>query len=159
MDTLFDVTPTEPTAAKKPRRKVVPPQAEVQEPEKKPYLYKGNQSVRAIKALGSLDEGHDCADSTCRGTAHDILHEEHGEWLIQCAFCNTAQWVPVVKGHLAPKEDEFVFRDGRFSGLSIDEAVALPRGLEYVAWAAKEHKRPAVKAACETWLAKSRSER
>jgi hypothetical protein len=159
MDTLFDVTPTEPTAAKKPRRKVVPPQAEVQEPEKKPYLYKGNQPVRAIKALGTLDEGHECADSTCRGTAHDILHEEHGEWLIQCAFCNTAQWVPVVKGHLEPKEDEFVFRDGRFSGLSIDEAVALPRGVEYVIWAAKEHKRPAVKAACETWLAKNRSER
>jgi|688.fasta_scaffold1660620_1 hypothetical protein len=159
MDTLFDVTPTEPTAAKKPRRKVVPPQAEVQEPEKKPYLYKGNQPVRAIKALGTLDEGHECADSTCRGTAHDILHEEHGEWLIQCCFCNTAQWVPVVKGHLEPKEDEFVFRDGRFSGLSIDEAVALPRGLEYVVWAAKEHKRPAVKAACETWLAKNRSER
>jgi len=158
MSTLFDIQPEEPTRKARARAKGGTPPAPKQEPQKTPSFI-GQTAPSAIKALGTLDEGHECADSTCRGTAHDIIHEESGEWLIQCAFCNTAQWVPVVKGHLAPKEDEFVFRDGRFSGLSIDEAVALPRGVEYVIWAAKEHKRPAVKAACETWLAKSRSSR
>jgi hypothetical protein len=158
MSLLFDIQPEEPTRQARARAKGGTPLAPKQEPQKTPSFI-GQTAPRAIKALGTLDEGHECADSTCRGTAHDIVHEEYGEWLIQCAFCNTAQWVPVVKGHLEPKEDEFVFRDGRFSGLSIDEAVASPRGVEYVIWAAKEHKRPAVKAACETWLAKSRSSR
>lgn len=157
MSTLFDVSPDEPQKARA-RKKVVPPKTESAPLEKTPSFI-GQTPARAIKALGRLDEGHECADSTCRGTAHDILHEDGGSWLIQCCFCNTAQWVPVIKGHLEPKQDEFVFRDGRFAGMTIDEAVALPRGVEYVIWAAKEHKRPAVKAACETWLAKNRNER
>ena len=158
MSTLFDIQPEEPTKKARARAKGGTPPAPKQEPQKTPSFI-GQTPTRAIKALGRLDEGHECADSTCRGTAHDILHEDGGSWLIQCCFCNTAQWVPVIKGHLEPKQDEFVFRDGRFAGMTIDEAVALPRGVEYVIWAAKEHKRPAVKAACETWLAKHRNER
>lgn len=158
MSTLFDINPDETTKKARARAKGRTPPAPEKVPEKTPSFI-GQTAPRAIKAIGTLDDGVECADSTCRGTAHDIVHEEHGEWLVQCCFCHTAQWVPVVKGHLQPKEAEFIFRDGRFSGLSIDEAVALPRGLEYVVWAANEHKRPAVKAACETWLAKSRTER
>lgn len=158
MSTLFDIQPEEPTRKARARANGGTPPASKQEPQKTPSFI-GHTPTRAIKALGRLDEGHECADSTCRGTAHDILHEDGGSWLIQCCFCNTAQWVPVIKGHLEPKQDEFVFRDGRFAGMTIDEAVALPRGVEYVVWAAREHKRPAVKAACETWLAKHRNER
>jgi len=65
----------------------------------------------------------------------------------------------VIVGHLEPKYREFHFRDGRFAGLTIDVAVALPRGLDYVLWAAREHKRPAVKTACENWLARNQSAR
>lgn len=148
MTLLFDVSPDEPVRSARARKKVAPPPAEKQEVEKRPY-YIGQT---AIKALGRLDGIHACADAACGGTAHDILHESNGDWLIQCFACNTCQWVPVIKGHLAPKPEAFVFRDGRFSGLSIDEAVEQPHGREYVAWAAKEHKRDAVKKACQTWL-------
>ena len=158
MSTLFDIQPEEPTKKARARANGGTPPAPKQEPQKTPSFI-GELPPRAIKALGKLDHTRECADSLCRGSAHDIIHEEGGEWLIQCCFCNTAQWVPVIHGHLEPQEAEFVFRDGRFAGLTIDEAVALPRGLDYVIWAAKEHKRPAVKTACETWLAKNRNER
>jgi len=159
METLFEMSPTEPVPAKKSRKKAVPPQEQNQRPEKKTLIYKGNPPPPAIRAIGKLDHTHECADALCRGSAHDIIHEDRGEWLIQCCFCLTCQWVPVIEGHLEPKSTEFQFRDGRFAGLTIDEAVALPRGLEYVLWAAREHKRPAVKTACETWLAKNQSSR
>jgi hypothetical protein len=86
----------------------------------------------------------------------DETNRKKPAWLIQCCFCNTSQWVAVIKGHLETKPTEFQFHDGRFAGLTIDEAAAHPRGMDYVQWAAKEHKRLAVKTACETWLAKNR---
>jgi hypothetical protein len=156
MSLLFDVSPEEPTKKRARAQKVVPPSAVFQTPEKR-HSIKGQTAPPALKALGRLDHTHECADTLCRGSAHDIIHEDRGEWLIQCCFCLTCQWVPVIKGHLEPKPTEFQFRDGRFVGLTIDEAVALPRGLDYVIWAAKEHKRPAVKTACETWLARNQS--
>jgi len=159
MDTLFDMTPTEPVSARKSRKKAVPPPEQNQRHEKKPFIFRENHHPGALKALGRLDHTHECMDERCHGSAHDIIREDRGEWLIQCCVCHTAQWVPVIKGHLEPKPTEFQFRDGRFVGLTIDEAVALPRGLDYVLWAAKEHKRPAVKTACETWLAKNQSSR
>jgi len=153
MSTLFDITPNEPTKKRSARAKVVATITPVETPKKEPS-YIGNSPAKAIKALGRLDHTHECADSMCRGSAHDILYEAHGDWLIQCCFCNTAQWVPVIAGHLKPKDEEFIFRDGRFSGMSIEEAVEQPRGREYVEWAAASHKRPAVQAACKTWLAR-----
>ena len=157
MSTLFDISPEEPTKKRARAKGRTPPATHVVV-EKTPSFI-GQSPPRAIKALGRLDHTHECADERCRGSAHDILHEDGGQWLIQCCFCLTCQWVPVIEGHLEPKSTEFQFRDGRFAGMTIDEAVALPRGLDYVLWAAKEHKRPAVKTACETWLAKNQSSR
>lgn len=150
MSTLFNVSPEEPVRklSARARKKDAPPLGEKPKPEKRPY-YIGHT---AIRALGRLDHTHECADTLCRGSAHDILHEDRGEWMIQCCFCNTCQWVPVIPGHLAPRPEAFVFRDGRFAGLTIDEAVEQPHGREYVAWAAREHKRDAVRKACQTWL-------
>lgn len=147
MSTLFDISPDEPQRrrAARARKKDAPPLAENAEVKKAPFIYRQSP----IRALGRLDHTHECADSLCRGSAHDIIHEDRGEWVIQCCFCHTCQWVPVVKGHLA---EAFVFRDGRFAGLSIDEAAEQPHGLEYVTWAAGEHKREAVRKACKTWL-------
>ena len=158
MSTLFDISPEEPPRTARARAKGRTPHAPQAVVQKTPSFI-GQSPPRAIKALGRLDHTHECADERCRGSAHDILHEDGGQWLIQCCFCLTCQWVPVIKGHLEPKSTEFQFRDGRFAGLTIDEAVALPRGLDYVLWAAREHKRPAVKTACETWLAKNQSSR
>jgi hypothetical protein len=155
MSLLFDVSPEGPTKKRARARKEAPPSSHLTGSEKR-LSFIGKTAPPALKALGRLDHIHECADTLCRGSAHDILYEDRGEWMIQCCFCNTCQWVPVIKGHLTPKPDEFQFHDGRFAGLTIDEAAAQPRGLDYVQWAAKEHKRPAVKTACETWLAKNR---
>jgi len=154
MSTLFDVSPEEPTRRRGARKKADPP-VSVSEPEKKPF-YSRELPPRAIKALGRLDHTHECSDARCRGSAHDIIHEDGGSWLIQCCFCNTAQWVPVIKGHLKPKQEEFVFRDGRFAGLSIDDALEQPRGREYVAWAAESHPRQVVRDACRKHIDGSR---
>lgn len=150
MSTLFDISPDEPQRrrAARARKKDAPPLAENAEVKKAPFIYRQSP----IKALGRLDHAHECVDSLCRGSAHDIIHEDRGEWMIQCCFCHTCQWVPVIKGHLSPKAEAFVFRDGRFAGLSIDETAEQPHGLEYVSWAASEHKREAVRKACKTWL-------
>lgn len=150
MSTLFDISPDEPVrrSSARARKKDVPPPAENQEVKKAPFIYRQSP----VKVLGRLDHTHECADSLCRGSAHDIIHEDRNEWMIQCCFCHTCQWVPVIKGHLQPKPEAFTFRDGRFAGLSIDEAAEQPHGLEYVAWAAGEHKREAVRKACQTWL-------
>lgn len=150
MSTLFDISPDEPVrrSSARARKKDAPPPAEKQEAKKAPFIYRQSP----IKALGRLDHTHECADTRCRGSAHDIIHEHRGEWLIQCCYCHTCQWVPVIKDHLAPKAEAFSFRDGRFAGLTIDEAAEQPHGLEYLAWAAGEHKRDAVRKACQTWL-------
>lgn len=156
MTLLFDISPDEPQKSKKRRARVIEG-AQNPKPEepKKPLIYR----EIALKAIGKLDGVHRCLDQRCQGAAHDILHEDRGEWLIQCGFCHTAQWVPVIEGHLSPKEEGFVFRDGRFAGMSIDEAATHPRGVDYIAWAAKEHDRPAVRSACETWLANRKDTR
>ena len=157
MNTLLFDTSIPPEEQKPPKQKraraTAGPQPEAEAVPKKPLIF------RDIRPLGRIDHTHECVDERCSGSAHDILHEERGEWLIQCCFCLTCQWVPVIQGHLEPKATEFQFRDGRFAGMTIDEAVALPRGLDYVLWASREHKRPAVKTACETWLAKNQSSR
>lgn len=153
MSMLFDVSPDEP--ARRPSRKSRVSAAnlrEKQEPEKGASYIRA-LPPRAIKAIGRIDHVYECADTRCRGSAHDIIHEDSGDWLIQCVFCNTAQWVPVVKDHLPKRPaDEFVFRDGRFAGLSISEAWEQPRGQDYVRWCAVDHPRPAVKQAAKTWL-------
>lgn len=153
MSMLFDVSPDEPVRKRSARRaNGRGPEKPSEEAAKSPSIYRGI-APRAIKALGRLDHIHECADTRCRGSAQDIIHEDSGDWLIQCVFCNTAQWVPVVKDHLPKKSaDEFVFRDGRFAGLSISEAWEQPRGQDYVRWCAVDHPRPAVKQAAKTWL-------
>ena len=108
--------------------------------------------------LGRLDSGVQCGDTTCRAECHDITDEDRGYWRIECCFCGTGQWVPVVKGHLPPPAEgaDFVLRGGRFDGQTIGEVARSSRGMEYITWAAEEHPRQAVKKACRTWLAESR---
>lgn len=153
MSTLFDISADDPVR-KKSRKSPVSNATLVQKQDsEKGASYIKAFPVRAIKPIGRLDHIHECADTRCRGSAHDIIHEDCGEWLIQCCFCHTGQWVPVIKGHLPDKpKDEFVFRDGRFAGLSISEAWEQPRGEDYVRWCAESHPRAAVKAAAKSWL-------
>lgn len=82
----------------------------------------------------------------------DILDECGREWLISCFYCGLQQYIPSIEGYLKPKENGFVFVDGRFAGSTIEEAYVEPRGAEYVAWAAREHKRKSVREACAKFL-------
>lgn len=148
MSLLFDTSPDEPQRRR--GRKAAPPVTETPEPQK-PLIYIGE----AVPALGRLDGVVACLDQNCRAECHDITDEDRGQWRLECCFCGTGQWVPVVKGHLPPPAEgaDFMLRGGRFDGQTLGEAARSSRGRDYIAWAAKEHPRPAVKKACETYLA------
>lgn len=152
MTLLFDVSPDEPTRKRGSAKK-----SNAQLPEQKPEPEKtpsfvGELPTRAILPIGTIDHTYDCADAACNTQCHDILHDEHGEWYLSCVFCGTGQWVKAIKGHLQPRDQEFVLRDGRFAGLTLAEVERQPRGLDYLKWAAESHPRPIVKEACKKHL-------
>jgi hypothetical protein len=146
---LFDTSPEEP---QKRARKGGPPSVQkIVEIEKSP-IYIGKS---APAPLGDLDDSVACVDSRCQAQCHDIIDEIRGQWFIECVFCGTGQWVPAVRGHLPEPVagGDFVLRGGRFDGRTIAATARDPRGMDYLRWAAKEHPRPAVQKACETYLA------
>lgn len=152
MSLLFDVSPDEPTRRRSaPKRTNALQTVPEKEPEKAP-IYIGNCPPRAILPIGMIEHTYDCADGACGTQCHDILHEDAGQWYLSCVFCGTGQWVKAIKGHLRPREQEFVLRDGRFAGLTLPEVEKQPRGLDYLKWAAESHPRPTVKEACRKHL-------
>jgi len=136
---LFDTSP-------EPKSKRV---ARAESPPAEPYrpIY-----ISPPKRMGVYDD-EPCIDSNCRCSASDIIDESRGQWLLECCFCGTKQWVKAIAGHLEPRQEEFRFRDGRFAGLSIAEVSAQPRGKDYLKWASDGHPRPAVREAVKTWIA------
>lgn len=102
--------------------------------------------------LGKIDDVYACADAACAASAMDVIGEEGLYWKVECAFCGTGQTVKAIRGHLKPRAEEFRFSDGRFEGCTPEEAAAMPNGLIYLNWAARSHKRPAVRSACQTFL-------
>lgn len=144
---LFDTSPEEPQ--KKPRRaKVAPPPAETPAPQNGPS-YRGQS--RAV-TLGRIDGVYECPDESCGADAFDIVDEARGQWVVQCCFCGTSMRGAVIQGYLKPRGDGFVFNDGRFAGMTIEEAWDEPRGRDYVTWAAASHIRQAVRDACKKHL-------
>lgn len=123
-------------------------QNESEQPEKT-FSYIGKLPSKAILPIGKADDLFDCGDGRCGARCHDILHEHKGEWYVACCFCGTAMWVKAVSGHLKPREGEFVFRDGRFAGMTVSEAACQPRGEDYIKWCAANHQRDAVRSACK----------
>jgi len=148
MSLLFDIPPDEPSRKRRLAREPVKPA----EPQEAGSIKDFSAKVAAIKPIGKLDDTYRCIDDRCGASCHDILYEDRGEWLLQCCFCNCTQWLPAIPGHLTPRDEQFVLRDGRFAGMTLDEVSSQPRGIDYIAWAADEHQRPAVKAACKSWL-------
>jgi len=152
MSLLFDVFPDEPTKKRgSAKRTNARPSEPKQEPEKT-LSYIGQLPTRAFLPIGTIDHTYDCADAACGTQCHDILFEDHGEWYLSCVFCGTGQWAKAIKGHLKPREQEFVLRDGRFAGMTLAEVEKQPRGLDYLKWAATSHPRSMVKEACKTHL-------
>jgi hypothetical protein len=148
---LFDTSADEPTRRKARARKAAP--VFLDDPPTKNALINIGKSAPA--PLGVLDDSVACVDSRCQAQCHDIIDEIRGQWFIECVFCGTGQWVPAVRGHLPEPVagGDFVLRGGRFDGRTIAAAARDPRGIDYLRWAAKEHPRPAVQKACETYLA------
>ena len=151
MSLLFDVSPDEPTRKRSRAQKAAAHPIESEKPKKDP-IYIGGIAPRPILPIGMIDHTYDCADAACGTQLHDILHEDGGEWYLSCVFCGTGQWVKAIKGHLKPKDQEFVLRDGRFSGLTLPEVERQPRGLDYLKWAVDSHPRPAVRDMCKRHL-------
>ena len=148
MSLLFDTFPTDKAPAKSRARKSKPePQAAAT-----PVIA---IPLEAPAPLGRLDGSVACLDQTCQAQCHDITDEDRGQWRVECCFCGTGQWVPVVPGHLPPPAEgaDFVLRGGRFDGQTLGEVARSSRGMDYIAWAAKEHPRPAVAKSCENYLA------
>lgn len=107
------------------------------------------------QALGVADGLFACENGDCGCTAHDILDEYKGVWLVECFVCGIKVRMRAVKGvKLADKDDDvFVFRDGRFAGMTISEVSRGSEvGAEYVEWAAENHPRNFVRDACKKWL-------
>lgn len=149
MTHLFDISPPEGDGQKKkksrkPKAQEAAPEAAPQPQAVEPTAY------RPATTLGRLDDHITC--HRCQAACHDIVEDYSNEWLIECNFCGLKEWTPSIKGFLKSREDEFQFRDGRYAGSTLDEASATPRGRDYIAWAAKEHKRQAVREACAKWL-------
>lgn len=150
MNQLFDISPVEDQDSSKKRASKRKAEPTVVEPT--PASDAALQAILARPAviLGKLDDGLAC--HRCDAACHDIVEEDGRDWQIECCFCGLKQWMPAIPGHLKPKEVGFVFHDGRFAGKAIKEADALPRGRDYIEWAAKEHKRPSVREACAKYL-------
>ena len=149
MNHLFDISPYEPTRKRGYRK---PTSAVFSTPEpvaEKTFSYIGKVPAKAILPIGKADDLFDCGDGRCGARCHDILHEHKGEWYVSCCFCGTAMWVKAVASHLKPREGEFVFRDGRFAGMTVSEAACQPRGEDYIKWCAENHQRDAVRSACK----------
>lgn len=103
--------------------------------------------------IGKLDGLETCPDRRCQGQTHDILAERGGKWRIACFHCGTAQWVAAVRGHLSGvPAAQFALPEGRFAGLTLAEVAVLPRGMDYMTWAAKEHPARTVRDACKKHL-------
>jgi hypothetical protein len=151
VSTLFDISSDEPVKGRKKntaRAAVVGAEKSVAA---SPYIGKV-----ALGALGKYDDAP-CIDSNCRCSASDIIDEHRGQWLLECCFCGTGQWLPAIKDYLKPRQEAFRFRDGLFAGLAIDEVILEPRGPDYLKWAAESHPRPMVREAVKTWLASRHS--
>lgn len=148
---LFDTTsgaaPEDAKRKTKTRKKVVV----VDEPDA------AGNSWRALPAtLGRLDGHYECVYEPCGADALDILDERDRMWLLECCFCGTRFWARPVSGVLdQPRGKEFRLRGGRFDGLTFAEVFDDPRGPEYIEWAAREHPRPSVRTAAQTWLAEN----
>lgn len=152
MSLLFDTSPQEDSPKRKARRQRAAPVAE--EP-----AISLPMACHSRKIIGSVDEGVACVDSRCRAECHDITDEHRGQWLLECCFCGTGQWIPAIDGRLDGPErpqaagaSEFVFPEGqRGAGCTVAEYYG--KSPDYVRWAAKNEPNEEIRKACETYLA------
>ena len=156
MSFLFDVSPTE-TSDKKSPRKQRPALAEKQSPPAPSFVHTPRSYADVVsRELKTIDHTYDCADGACGAQCHDILKQEKGDWYIACAFCGTGQWVPALvdEEEEKPQDQVFRLRGGRFPGMTLDEVSLLDDGMGCITWwATGKHDDDAVRDAAKKWLA------
>lgn len=152
MSLLFDTSPQEDAPKRKGRRKAAAPA--VEEPSVSVPV-----TCHFRPIIGRVDEGVACIDSRCQAECHDITDEHRGQWLLECCFCGTGQWIPAIDGRLdgpAPparaSAGEFVFPEGQ-RGAGCTVAAYYEKSPDYVRWAAANEPNEEIRKACETYLA------
>lgn len=151
MNYLFDVSPEDLPDEKRASGKKRTKRAVAEHCDEEPD-FGGTFSTRELRIIGKIDGVFECADSRCGAMSHDIIDDFRGQWRIECAFCGTGQRVEAIPGALEAARDEFRFNDGLFEGLTVAEAAEMEKGVEYVSFCAKKHKRKEVREACSAWL-------
>jgi hypothetical protein len=141
MSLLFDISPDEVPDQKKKKagRAKAAEKTEVPAEEGPAYL-------RPQEIIGRSAGDYTC---DCESTHFDIIDDFRGEWLLECCMCGLKLRVPALKTESA--EHEFVFFDGRHSGMTIAQVSETPQGIAYIRWCAEKHKSGVVKEACKAW--------
>ena len=80
--------------------------------------------------------GHLTCDR-CGASAHDAIDERRGEVLAECCFCGAMEWCKAPKRLAAEPVtqrdvNEFRFKFGRFTGMTLAEADTQPNGRKYL---------------------------
>jgi hypothetical protein len=151
---LFDISPTDDPQPKKAKKAAVAKPVEAA----KAVVVIARPIHRDTGLLGRLDDEVACLNQECQGYCHDVTHKHPDQWRIECCYCGTGQWVePLDEPDVdTPEATEcFTFPDGRFGGMSLDEATSQQRWPEYCKYAAKNHSDPAVRETCRKWLAEN----
>jgi hypothetical protein len=147
MSLLFDISPEEVPEKKRktPRKKAAAAEpAPATEPDAPMYLGLGPQEI-----IGRSGGDYTCC---CGSTYFDILDDFRGEWWLECCFCGLKIREPAVVGAAQPQNSDFVFFDGRYSGMTLALVSETDQGLAYIRWCAGKHRSAAVKEACTLWL-------
>lgn len=153
MSLLFDTSPQEDAPKRKGRRRAAAPAPAAEEPS-----VRMPTTCHFRPTIGRVDEGVACIDSRCRAECHDITDDHRGQWLLECCFCGTCQWIPAIDGRLKepppaqPSAGEFVFPEGQ-RGAGCTVAAYYQKSPSYVRWAAENEPNEEIRKACETYLA------
>jgi len=143
MNLLFDTSPEEVPDKKKKRQSkkaATPAQPEAVETAK---------NLPSLEIIGWSEGDYTC---DCGGAYFDILDDFRGEWLIECCFCGLKLRRPAIRDAVQASTD-FVFFDGRYSGMTVAQVSETTQGVAYIRWCAEKHKSAAVKDACKSWVA------
>ena len=144
MSLLFDISPEEVPDQKKKKTTRKPPAAESESVPVAPA-----REVRPMEIIGRSEGDYAC---DCGSTYFDILDDYRGQWLIECCFCGFKMDVLAVRP-LKPSTPDFIFFDGRYSGMTLAQVSETEQGMAYIKWCAGKHKSGSVKEACKDWLA------
>ena len=94
--------------------------------------------------LGVSDGEYECF--RCSGDYFEIMQQDAGGWHLWCVYCGARQWED------AKERDTFVFDDGRFKGLTIEQVSAQDGGMDYLAFTSKRCRSKKVREKVQKWL-------